>query len=62
MKNFCSNIWKINPNLPTVKIIMYLGKSYTIAKRNVWALFRNKQKIQIYKLYASYAHDVDVKK
>ena len=43
-----------------VKIIVYQGKSYIIAKRNVLALFRNKQ-IQLYKLYASFAREVGVK-
>ena len=44
-----------------VKIIMYLGKSFIIAKKNV--LFVQKQtEIQIFKLYASYAHEVDVKR
>ena len=34
-----------------IKIIVYQGKLYNIGKRNVKALFRNKQKLQIYKLY-----------
>ena len=36
---------------------MYQGKSYIIVKRNVKALFRNKQKYiyNLYKLYVSYA-------
>ena len=43
-----------------VKLTVYQGKSYNIAKKNVWALFRNKQ-IQLYKLHASYGLEVDVK-
>ena len=37
-----------------VKIIVYQGKSYIIAKRNVYVLFRNIQKYN-YTNYASYA-------
>ena len=39
----------------TVKIIVYKGKSYIIAKVTVLVLFRNKQNTTI-KIYTSYAH------
>ena len=47
-----------------VNIIMYRGKSYIIAKRNVPALilFTNKQEYFIQIVCASYAPEGDVKK
>ena len=43
-----------------VKKIVYQGKSYIIAKRNVLALLRNKHRYK-FTNYTTYAHEVDVK-
>ena len=42
------------------KVIVYQRTSYIIVKRNVEVLLRNEQ-IQLYKLYACYAYEVNVK-
>ena len=43
-----------------VKIIVYQGKTYIIAKKNVLALLRNKQKYN-YANYMQVMNEVDVK-
>ena len=42
------------------KIIVYQGKSYIIANRNVYKLYLE-TKIELYKSYTSLAHEGDIK-
>ena len=42
--------------------IMYLDKAYIIAKEECLSFIKKQTEIQIYKFYARYAHEIDVKR